>query len=325
MSNANEHEAVTETAAIEARAAEWLQRRHFWNWTEADEAALNAWLAQALAHRIAYWRLNAGFTRTDRLVALRQPAHEAATPRLLLPLYTKIAAVIGVIAILGAVSANSLLQARERNYSTGIGGRETVSFADGSRIELNTNTALRTRMTTNERIVWLDRGEAFFQVKHDSTHPFIVFAGKHRVTDLGTKFSVRKDSGRLEVAVMQGKVRFSAASDRLHAPSALLTPGDVAVATADSISVTRKSSQELVNELGWRSGLLVFRHATLGEAAAEFNRYNRIKLVIPDPATAQLKIYGVFRADNIEDFTRLAQMVLGLRVARNGDEMVIAH
>ena len=43
-----------------------------------------------------------------------------------------------------------------------------VSFADGTRIELNTDTVLRARMTTSERTVWLDQGEAYFQVKHDS-------------------------------------------------------------------------------------------------------------------------------------------------------------
>ena len=58
-----------------------------------------------------------------------------------------------------------------------------MNFADGSRIELNTNTVLRARMTTDQRIVWLEKGEAYFRIKHDSTHPFIVMVGwppRHR-------------------------------------------------------------------------------------------------------------------------------------------------
>lgn len=321
MNDLNPIEPDSQAAEIEARAAEWLQRRHFWNWSKEDDAALNAWLEEAMAHRIAYWRLNAGFTRTDRLAALRQPAQEAPA-RESFPFALKIAASLAIAVVIGAAAAQLLMPPRERDYSTALGGRETVSFADGSKIELNTNTALRTRMTTKERIVWLEHGEAFFQVRHDPAHPFIVYAGNHRVTDLGTKFTVRRDSGRLEVSVVQGRVRFEGAAVR---KPALLTPGDVAVATADSVSVTRESSKDLANALGWRSGVLVFRHATLGEAAAEFNRYNSVKLVIPDKETAALKIYGVFRTDNIEDFTRLAEMVLGLHVAHNANELVITR
>ena len=78
-------------------------------------------------------------------------------------------------------------------FSTEVGGHETVTFSDGTRIELNTNTVLRARMTTAQRTVWLDKGEAYFQVKHDPAHPLTVIAG-HRVTDLGTEFLVRDDA-----------------------------------------------------------------------------------------------------------------------------------
>lgn len=326
MSNASEHDEIAKRAAdIEARAADWLQRRHFWNWTDEDEARLNAWLSEALAHRVAFWRLNAGFSRTDRLAALRPAPLEAAASRRAFSIIVKLAAAFAVVAVLGIAGADYVLQPSDRTFATPVGGHESVTFSDGSRIELNTDTVLRARMTSDKRLVWLDRGEAFFEVKHDPAHPFVVMAGNRRVVDLGTKFSMRRDAGRLEVAVMQGRVQFAASGSGKHALSALLTSGDVAVSTPTSISVTRKSSQELVNQLGWRGGLLVFKHATLADAASEFNRYNRTKLVIADPAAARLKIYGVFRADNIDDFTRLAQMVLELHVTRQGDEIVITH
>ena len=59
---------------VEARAAMYLQRRRYWNWSEADKAELNAWLAEALAHRVAFWRLEATMGRTERLAALRPAA-----------------------------------------------------------------------------------------------------------------------------------------------------------------------------------------------------------------------------------------------------------
>lgn len=312
-------------AEIEARAADWLQRRSFWNWSAEDQAALDSWLSESMAHRIAFWRLNAGFSRTDRLAALRPLPAEAAGRRSGFAAFAKLAAGFALLAGLGLGSAYYALQPNERTYATQIGGHETVAFADGTRIELNTNTIVRTRMTTKERMVWLEKGEAFFQVRHDPAHPFIVMAGNRRITDLGTKFSVHRDGDRLEVAVVQGRVRFAPTEGGVSVQSAMLTPGDVAVATPTSMMVTKKSTEAIDNQLGWRNGLLVFRHVALAEAVREFNRYNRIQLSVADPAVAATKIYGVFREDNIDDFTSLAQMVLGLHVARKGNTILITR
>ncbi len=316
--------AQTRTSDIEAHAADWLQRKSFWTWGAEDQAALEEWLAASLAHRIAFWRLNAGFARTDRLAALRPTTPEAHPRSNTLSSFMKFAAAFAVIAALGAGGAAYVLEPRDRTYATDIGGHETIAFADGTKIELNTNTKVRTRMTTASRTVWLERGEAFFQVRHDPAHPFIVMAGNRRITDLGTKFSVHREGARLEVAVVQGRVRFSPADGAAGVQSAMLTPGDVAVATPTSMMVTKKSTEALDNRLGWRKGLLVFRHVALAEAVAEFNRYNRIKLAA-DPSVATTKIYGVFREDNIEDFTSLARIVLGLHVTHRGNTVLITR
>src|SRR6185437_15300097 len=117
----------------------------------------------------------------------------------------------------------------------------------------------------------------------------------------------------------QGKVRFEAPDAQAPMQTAVLTPGDVATATAGSMLLTKRSKQVLTNELGWRRGVLVFRYTPLAEAAAEFNRYNETKIVVADPAAAQLKIYGTFRANHVEDFTTLAEMVLGLHIKSDGN------
>lgn len=307
---------------IQLRAAEWItERREAVDWTVEDQAAFDAWLAESPAHLLAYWRLDAAWNRTHTLAEARDVSREEFKPRRL-PLFLKIAAAFGVVSVLGLAVANYALTPHDRTYSTPVGGHETISFADGSRIELNTNTVLRTRMTTDQRIVWLEKGEAYFQVKHDAAHPFIVMAGNHRITDLGTQFVVRRDAKRLQVAVEQGRVWFDA-----HTPSqsALLSPGDVATASANSVSVTRESTHELANELGWRRGVLIFKQTTLADAAIEFNRYNRQKLVIANADAAAMKIDGTFRATNVEAFARLAQTILGLNVANEGNEIVISR
>src|SRR6185437_1701142 len=56
---------------IEWKAADWLQRRQFWNWSADDQAQLDVWLAESSAHRVAFLRLKSGYAQTERLVALR--------------------------------------------------------------------------------------------------------------------------------------------------------------------------------------------------------------------------------------------------------------
>ncbi len=335
MSEASEEKSVTGAAEIEAQAAAWLQRRRYWNWSGDDQIALENWLDQSMAHSVAYWRLDAGLGRTERLAALRntvpdqtegvETTFKADIRSRFVSITLRIAATLAIAAVLGVGAASLLSRAHDRTYSTPIGGHETVSFSDGSRIELNTNTVLRTRMTSEQRVVWLEQGEAYFQVKHDPVHPFIVIAGERRVTDLGTAFVMRRDTSGLKVTVMQGRVWFDASNKKRPLQSALLVPGDVATATADKISVTKDSVRALANGLSWRQGVLVFKYTRLADATAEFNRYNRQKIVIADPAIAQLTIYGAFPTDNVELFSRVVRDVLGLDVQNKGSEIVISR
>ena len=310
---------------IHAAAAEWLARRDRGEWSEADQAALDAWLAESWSHTVAYWRLDAAWNRTDRLGALRQQKIETPMPKRapVWPLIFRTAAAFVLAAVLGLAGSQLLHRqaATIRSYATQIGGRETVSFADGSKIELNTNTAIRASMTTAARTIWLDRGEAYFDVKHDASHPFVVYVGGRRITDLGTKFLVRRNAKTLEVALVKGSVRVGAE----HGASRLLKPGDVAVASAESMVITKKTARELANELSWRDGVLVFDNAPLGEVAAELNRYNRQKLVIADEGAAKLAVVGTFRTDDVQGFTDIARAVFKLHIKNEGNQIVISR
>ena len=62
---------------IEDQAADWFSRKTLWNWSEIDEAALQAWLAQSAAHELALWRLEAGWVRGERMSALKHVAAKA--------------------------------------------------------------------------------------------------------------------------------------------------------------------------------------------------------------------------------------------------------
>ena len=311
---------------IDERAAQWLTRRHFYNWSEADQSELDAWLAQSRNHAAAYWRLKAAWERTERLAALRPPVLSQTA------LMTR-KRVWGVVAIAAAVcigiaafgiAAFPLFTTARQTYTTAIGGRTTITLADGSQVELNTDTIVRTELNARQRTVEVEKGEAYFQIVHDSARPFIVVAANHRIVDLGTKFLVRDTQNRLEVVLVEGRARLETANrwDQKH--TAVLTGGDVAFATADSMSVTKKSPEAVTNTLAWRQGILVFRHVTLGEAAAEFNRYNSTQLIVT-PDIAPLKIDGTFATGSVGPFARMAEFALRLHVQDENGQIVISR
>jgi len=238
----------------------------------------------------------------------------------------QLAAAAITVAVIGGGVAFLVSQPAKTTYATNVGDREVLSLADGSQIELNTDTVLRTAVTASRRTVWLEKGEAYFRVKHDVAHPFVVVAGNRQLTDLGTEFTVRRDSGRLQIAVVKGLVRLDDNIAQHHEKSTrILKPGDVVVATNASVSISTKSSQELANELGWRRGVLIFNHTPLSEAANEINRYNAKKLVIADPMAAQMKIGGTFPKNNVNAISAAVRELFGLRVKDRGDEIIVSR
>ena len=313
---------------ISKRAADFFERQRFGGWTYVDQAEFNAWLTQSVHHEVAYLRLEGIAAHTERLVALQRSGLEGQATSLrnrlgrgkfVLPLL--MAAATAGIAIFGAPLLGALFRPADRTYSTDVGGRTLLSFADHTQIELNTNTSVRYRMTNAERIVWLDKGEAWFHVAHNAANPFTVVVGKHRVTDLGTEFLVRRGADRVEVALLNGRAALSTDG----AQAATLRPGDDAVATPASVSVSRRTPQELADELSWRRGVLVFRNARLADAVREFNRYNESKLVIADPAIADLKFTVEIKSDNFDGFVRVAQALLNVRADRRGNDVFLSR
>lgn len=327
MSAATENAPSQGNAAhIRGQAAAWLLRRNdSQNWSEADQAKLDAWLAEAIAHEVAYIRLEEAWTRADRLAALRSSKQPkvAGPARRRRPLQLAVGAMAGLGIAASLFIWNAGISDKSLTVTTPVGGRKIVSLADGSQIELNTNSVLRIGTGNEQRSAWLEKGEAFFQIKHDAAHPFSVVAEGHRITDLGTKFRIKDEGDRLEVALVEGSARIDPTG--AGRPGKVLLPGDVAIATPTSISVLRKTNQELANELGWRRGVLVFKYATLAAVVKEFNRYSDRKLVIADPKLAELTIVGTFRTNDFRSFTDLAKEVFGVRVEARGNETVISR
>ena len=304
---------------IEQEAARWILRREEPGWTATDGEALDAWLAESAAHQAAFWRLEHGWRRADRLAA--RPLTQAegtrrSWSRRLAPLAASIAALVGAAVWLGHDMAG-------RIYTTDVGGHEIAPLPDGTKVELNTDTRLRADVTREHREVWLDKGEAYFEVAHDKAHPFTIYAGKRKVTVLGTKFSVRRNGDEVQVTVVEGKVRVDPVDAPKPTPPAVLTPGQIAIAKGAATLVTPKTVAAAQSELSWRQGMLVFDQYTVERAAEEFNRYNRRKIVVTSPEAAEIRIGGTFETDNIDGFVELLQQGYGLTIEKDDDTVKI--
>ena len=311
---------------VREQAAAWLMRISSADCTIDDREQFDAWLNASEFHRASYWRLEAAWIEAARLAALRPTKPEGNTSGLFSkPAFFRTIAATLIICVGAAAGLYLDLKSSTQTYATAVGGYRVLTLPDGSSIELNTDTAVKVADDRSQRTVWLDKGEAFFRIKHDAARPFVVIVGDQAVTDLGTEFTIRRISSRVEVALLEGRAQFETIGHHAPFQSAELSRGEVAVAHNGMISVARKPIANLSNGLGWRNGLLIFDETTLTDAALEFNRYNAGQIIIGNSSIARLRVNGTFPIHARREFADVATAIFGLRVETRGDETIISR
>lgn len=316
---------MTDARSARDRAADWILAREQPGWSDRDQMALDAWLAESDLNKAAFWRLEHSWREADRLAALGgglavAPRRRAFVRRLrprgwaaLTALAASAAAVIGV-SLYDARPGGEGAAVATAAFATGLGGHRSLGFSDGSRAELNTDTRVRTAIGGDGRAVWLDKGEAFFEVARRDGLPFVVHAGPRKITVLGTKFSVRRLGDKITVWVREGRVRVDNVEHASAARSAVVAAGGVALSDGAATLVTSVSPERVEQALSWREGMLSFDHERLGDIAREFNRYNRTKIVVDDPEAANIRIGGAFPASEPGAFARLLRDAYALEI-----------
>ena len=315
---------MSEREMIEAEAADWLARLDR-GLDGEGMAAFERWKAASTGNRVTFIRLQAVWQRADRLGSLRRP-QEAAPQRRLWPWAAAIAAVLVLCAGTGLLYLE-MGESADQPFETAVGTQRSLNLADGTHVELNTNTLIHTSITSATRTVRLDRGQAYFEVVHDALHPFVVIAGNRRITDLGTKFSVFRDGDRVEVVVKEGQVRVDIiGDDPANAPvvPVVAERNMVVISRNTSTLVAVKPPKEIDNKMLWRSGMLVFDKESLADVAEEMNRYNSRKIEVKGPAR-EIRIGGSFRSNNIEGFKQLLRDGFGLKIVEDDDKIVISN
>lgn len=306
----------------EMLAASWLAREDR-GLTPQEQSALDAWLAETTLNRVAYLRLKSVWMRSDRLAVLKSPLPLAAKRTARRPM--ALAAMAAALAVLLGTGGYLTwrLQA-EKSFATGIGATQQVQLADGTRMELNTNTRVHTDVTAARRTVTLDAGEAYFDVVHDAKRPFVVYAGNRRITDLGTKFSVFRDGDDVRVLVREGRVRVEMLDKAAMSAPVVAQAGHAVITKGGETLLLAKPDHDITNALSWRRGMLVFSQQTLAEAAEQFNRYNAKQIYVEGDAR-KIRIGGSFKADNVDVFALLLRRGFGLSVNELDGRIVVSR
>ena len=227
------------------------------------------------------------------------------------------------------------------DFATSVGEQRTAKLDDGSIVYLNTDTQIEVNYTKGERDIRLLKGEALFVVEHDPKRPFIVTAENARVRAVGTQFNVRDRTSSVDVSVVEGVVQVTTsdtdanpAADGVSAiqspvgkREAAATPTRVSAGEVPHITsgrVVAAVSPAVADTVSWRQRRLVFKNATLGEVATEFNRYNRVQIRVEgDIAQVPMFKAAVFDADRPQALILYASKDEALSVEADGENWVI--
>lgn len=243
---------------------------------------------------------------TADVLARYPPVRIEPTPFKLRPLIAT-AAIAVALAASGGLYA---LQPWQPTYATAVGAQRLEVLADGSRVRLNTDSRIQVRISGGEREVRLLKGEAFFEVAHDTTRPFVVDADGARIRALGTKFDVHRDAGGVAVTLVQGRVEVRQGN---AAAATALSPGQALTVTSKGVSAPRPL--DVADATDWTTGRLNFSGVPLSDAIAEMNRYTNRKIVLSaPPGVGAERVSGRFEAGDTDNFVAALTAVYGLKV-----------
>ncbi len=205
----------------------------------------------------------------------------------------------------------------EETFATANRERAELRLSDGTRIRLAPASHIRVAADygEKERSVYLE-GQGYFEVKHDESRPFIVYAGTAIARDVGTDFAVRSyaEDRAVQVVVRSGAVAMSGVG-RLDA-------GDVGRLGIDGTSsLTHGVAVDAL--LAWLDGRLVFHDAPLATVIAELRRWHDADVQLADPRLGTLPFTGVLTDVSFRSSVDLVAATLGLRVQRAGERVTL--
>jgi transmembrane sensor len=309
----------------ETMVSEWIE------WCESDPRNL-----RVFEQMQSLWRATALHAPdAQQLAGLRRPdvplSGERRRPRIPtrftgLAIAASIATLCVVVWVAGGSSGfRAMLDGAEHtaridSVQTPVATNQQAVLPDGSHVDMGARSILDVDFTGTQRRLKLRHGQAFFRVKHDATHPFIVEAGDIRVIAVGTAFDVRCSGAEVSVTVQEGTVEVQKDGSAM-APVRATVGSQLVFDTATG--AMRRSIVDPDMALAWRDGRLEFAGDTLDAVIESVNRYAPRPIVIADPALGKLTFTGTVFVDSIDSSLDAMQQVFPLQVRRSAHEIIL--
>lgn len=243
------------------------------------------------------WRTDAEWTQLSRRIAAANALREQpAWTRLRVP---AAAAAVLIATALGVWSLRGPKQAPLpfTIVQTVAGQPRTFALEDGTRVDLAPASTLRYRLTAGTRELSLV-GAARFTVVHDAARPFVVQAGRARVTDIGTVFQVSahtRDSF-VAVSVSEGEVALRDSTSPAEITLRAGTGGFV-----DAMGAVKRAQIPAAQDTAWIGGTLQFTNAELTDVARTLSRWFDVDITVSDRTLGQRRITALYAAPTLDD------------------------
>ncbi|MFV3329864.1 FecR family protein [Pseudomonas sp. NY15437] len=266
-------------------AIERLAQLHSGRAGAAERLDFLRWRGQSADHEQAAREAEALWGALPETRHAQRYRQRARRPRRVLAM----AAAACVAAIALTLSLPQPLAGLFADYATATGERRMLELPDGSRVWLNSGSALSVDFSPQQRRLRLQGGEALFEVAKDAARPFIVEAKGGEVRAVGTRFDVDSRGPQVRVDVSEGVVQVNNAGS---AP-VRLSAGE-RLSYRDSAAPDPVQPLDLSSASAWQRGKLIFNQRPLAEVLDELERYVPGRIVLTDGALRQHKVSGVF-------------------------------
>lgn len=280
---------------------------------EIDAAALADWLAADPRHEKAYARVEAlwgSFALADAARRARPRATRAVVRSAGMALCLAIATV-------GTLRLSGTVLAWPADHSAAVGDIATLALDDGSRVVLDSGSAIDVSMDSSRREIRLVRGRFSIAVA-DDTRPLRVLSGDAVIRDIGTRFDVSRRRDGEHVAVAEGVVELR---DSGEGGGLILRAGEGGALVDGKIGTVRRLNE--LETFGWSDKRLYFSNRPVGEVVEELRRYHRGWIVVANDRAATLRVSGgLSLKDSVAGMEELARLS-GTRLSRVTDRVLI--
>jgi transmembrane sensor len=274
-------------------------RQHSGSWTQGDEASLQTWLAAAPENRAAYEKVSRAWAVTGQMggrIAREEPARRRYGLWIAASLLAALAWPLWVM-------SDNWWNGSRADWVAQRGETRTIRLLDGSRVVLDSDSQIESRIGARSRHIVLLRGEALVTVAHDANRPFAVDAGPGRITDIGTQFDIESLQGKTRVTVLEGRVNVSTPRGRL-----LLDAGHAS--GYDNLGALLPVNAIETSATLWETGQRHFNADRLSDVLERITRYHVVTFVFKEAELKDLRVSGTFRTDNLPLFLRTLRAAL---------------